>query len=69
MGAAAYATRTAIVAFQSFKSAGPRMRQFYKGGFQSDMNRREAALILGTIMIFLFLLGINHQTDMILVAL
>lgn len=23
------------------------MRQFYKGGFQNEMNRREAALILG----------------------
>ena len=47
MGAAAYAARTALTAFQGFKAAGPRMRQFYKGGFQSEMNRREAAMILG----------------------
>lgn len=47
VGAAAYAARTALVAFQSFKAAGPRMRQFYKGGFQSEMSRREASLILG----------------------
>jgi DnaJ family protein C protein 19 len=47
VGAAAYAARTAIVAFQSFKAAGPRMKQFYKGGFLPEMNRREASQILG----------------------
>ena len=47
VGAAAYAARFGLQAYQSFRSAGPRMRQFYKGGFQAEMNRREAALILG----------------------
>ena len=47
VGAAAYAARFGLQAYQSFKGAGPRMRQFYKGGFQAEMNRREAALILG----------------------
>lgn len=47
VGAAAYAGRLAIQAFQSFKSAPPRLRQFYKGGFLSEMTRREAALVLG----------------------
>ena len=47
VGAAAYAGRTAIVAWQSFQKAGPRMRAYYKGGFLPEMTRREAALILG----------------------
>ena len=47
MGAAAYGARAALQAFNAWKAAGPRMRAFYKGGFQSEMNRREAALILG----------------------
>ena len=47
VGAAAYGARFAVQAFNSWKSAGPRLRQFYKGGFQSEMSRREAALILG----------------------
>ncbi|KAH7620102.1 putative Mitochondrial import inner membrane translocase subunit TIM14-1 [Nannochloris sp. 'desiccata'] len=47
VGAAAYAARTALVAFQGFKAAGPRMKQFYKGGFLPEMNRREASQILG----------------------
>jgi DnaJ homolog subfamily C member 19 len=37
----------AMQAMQSFKSAGPRMRQFYRGGFLPEMTRREAAMILG----------------------
>jgi len=47
VGAAAYAARAAVQAFHGWKTAGPRMRQFYKGGFLQDMTRREAALILG----------------------
>lgn len=47
IGAAAYAGRAALQAFQSFKSTGPRLRSFYKGGFLPEMSRREAALILG----------------------
>ena len=34
-------------ALQSWKTAAPRMRQFYKGGFLSEMTRREAAMVLG----------------------
>lgn len=29
------------------RAAGPRMRRFYPGGFEHQMTRREAALILG----------------------
>ncbi|GAB4818152.1 hypothetical protein N2152v2_005198 [Parachlorella kessleri] len=47
VGAAAYAGRAALQAAQAWKAAGPRMRQFYKGGFLPEMTRREAALILG----------------------
>ena len=47
VGAAAYGARFAVQAFNSWKTAGPRLRQFYKGGFQAEMSRREAALILG----------------------
>ena len=47
MGAAAYGARAAVGAWHAWRAAGPRMRAFYKGGFQSEMNRREAALILG----------------------
>lgn len=47
VGAAAYAARAAYEAFHGWKAAGPRMRQFYKGGFLPEMTRREAAQILG----------------------
>lgn len=47
VGAAAYGAKAAISAWQAFSKAGPRMRQFYKGGFLPEMTRREAALILG----------------------
>lgn len=44
IAAAAMAGRACIMAIHSLKS-GP--QKFYKGGFQSEMTRREAALILG----------------------
>ena len=47
VGAAAYAARFAYEAFHGWKAAGPRMRQFYKGGFLPEMTKREAAQILG----------------------
>lgn len=47
VAAAAYGGRAAIQAFQAFKAAPPRLRQFYKGGFLPDMTKREAAQILG----------------------
>ncbi|XP_049408821.1 mitochondrial import inner membrane translocase subunit TIM14-3-like [Solanum stenotomum] len=46
IGAAAVGARYLIRAWQTFKAA-PRVRKFYPGGFDRDMTRREAALILG----------------------
>lgn len=46
IGAAALGARYLIRAWQTFKAA-PRVRMFYPGGFDRDMTRREAALILG----------------------
>ncbi|XP_004241472.1 mitochondrial import inner membrane translocase subunit TIM14-3-like [Solanum lycopersicum] len=46
IGAAALGARYLIRAWQRFKAA-PRVRRFYPGGFDRDMTRREAALILG----------------------
>ncbi|KAK9805109.1 hypothetical protein WJX73_009041 [Symbiochloris irregularis] len=47
VGVAAYAGKALVELAMKMRAAPPRMRQFYKGGFQSEMNRREAALILG----------------------
>ncbi|KAI9121950.1 hypothetical protein K1719_006639 [Acacia pycnantha] len=47
VAAAAYAGRYGIQAWQAFKAGPPRLRNFYEGGFQPTMTRREAALILG----------------------
>jgi len=47
VGAAAWTARAAYEAFHGWKAAGPRMRQFYKGGFLPEMTKREAAQILG----------------------
>ncbi|KAK1429370.1 hypothetical protein QVD17_11578 [Tagetes erecta] len=46
---AAYAGRYGIQAWNAFKArpATPVLRKFYQGGFQPQMTRREAALILG----------------------
>ncbi|KAL8255784.1 hypothetical protein R6Q59_030851 [Mikania micrantha] len=46
---AAYAGRYGIQAWNAFKArpAAPALRKFYQGGFQPQMTRREAALILG----------------------
>ncbi|KAM0024611.1 putative Chaperone J-domain superfamily [Helianthus debilis subsp. tardiflorus] len=46
---AAYAGRYSILAWNAFKArpATPAFRKFYQGGFQPQMTRREAALILG----------------------
>jgi len=43
----AYSGRAAILAYEAWKTAPPRLRKFYEGGFEPDMNRREASLILG----------------------
>ncbi len=42
----ALAARQALLAL-SRTAGSPRMRKFYEGGFQSQMTKREAALILG----------------------
>lgn len=47
VGAAAWSSRFLYEAFHGWKSAGPKMRQFYKGGFLPEMTKREAAQILG----------------------
>ncbi|KAM2569202.1 hypothetical protein TB2_009338 [Malus domestica] len=49
VAAAAYAGRYSIQAWQAFKARPhtARLRKFHKGGFQSTMTKREAALILG----------------------
>ncbi|KAL6894190.1 hypothetical protein ACP4OV_008288 [Aristida adscensionis] len=49
VAAAAMGGRYMVRAWQAFRtrSTMPRVRRFYPGGFQSEMTRREAALILG----------------------
>ncbi|PKU76247.1 Mitochondrial import inner membrane translocase subunit TIM14-1 [Dendrobium catenatum] len=49
VAAAALGSRSLIRAWQAFKARPviPRARKFYPGGFQHEMTRREAALILG----------------------
>lgn len=49
VAAAAWSGRFLIGAWQAFKARPvvPRVQRFYKGGFEQEMTRREAALILG----------------------
>ncbi|KAL6583690.1 hypothetical protein OROMI_002979 [Orobanche minor] len=47
VGTAALGARYLVRAWQAIKGRSPRARRFYPGGFEKDMNRREAALILG----------------------
>ncbi|GAB2300564.1 hypothetical protein Dimus_034604 [Dionaea muscipula] len=49
LAATALAGKYSIQAWQAFKARPPRprIRRFYEGGFQQQMTRREAALILG----------------------
>ncbi|KAL6559322.1 hypothetical protein OROGR_004439 [Orobanche gracilis] len=47
VGTAALGARYLVRAWQAINGRGPRARRFYPGGFEKDMNRREAALILG----------------------
>ncbi|MEW5306822.1 MAG: hypothetical protein WDW36_009260 [Sanguina aurantia] len=47
VAAAAYMGRQALLAFVKFQASPPILRAFYKGGFQPEMNKREACLILG----------------------
>jgi len=44
---AALGARGLLHAYQAWKLMPPKIRQFYQGGFEADMSRREAALILG----------------------
>ncbi|KAF3321610.1 Mitochondrial import inner membrane translocase subunit TIM14-1 [Carex littledalei] len=48
VAAAAMGGRYMVQAWNNLsRTAGPRMRRFYPGGFEHQMTRREAALILG----------------------
>jgi len=47
VAALALTGRAAILSFEAWRKAPPRMRRFYDGGFEPEMTRREAALILG----------------------
>ncbi|KAF8070937.1 TIM14-1 [Scenedesmus sp. PABB004] len=47
VAAAALFGREVVKQYVRFKAAPMAARAFYKGGFQAEMNRREAALILG----------------------
>lgn len=49
VAAAAMGSRYMIQAWQAFRirAAMPRVRKFYPGGFETEMSKREAALILG----------------------
>ncbi|KAM0924898.1 hypothetical protein ACQ4PT_004779 [Festuca glaucescens] len=49
VAAAALGSRYMIQAWQAFRirAAMPRVRRFYPGGFEREMGRKEAALILG----------------------
>ena len=40
VAAVAYSGRAAILAFEAWKKAPPRMRRFYDGGFEPEMTRR-----------------------------
>lgn len=58
IAAAAYAGRYGIQAWQAFKARPPKMRRFYEGGFQANMTRREAALILGVRYSSIFIIEV-----------
>jgi DnaJ family protein C protein 19 len=45
--ATALTARQLILAGEAWMLAPPKLKQFYKGGFDDQMSRREAALILG----------------------
>ena len=47
VAALALTGRAAILSFEAWRRAPPRMRKFYDGGFDPEMTKREAALILG----------------------
>eukprot|EP00878_Enallax_costatus_P012997 GHUV01013579.1.p1 GENE.GHUV01013579.1~~GHUV01013579.1.p1 ORF type:complete len:110 (+),score=39.33 GHUV01013579.1:431-760(+) len=47
IAAAALVTREVVKQYVKFQAAPAAARAFYKGGFQQEMTRREAALILG----------------------
>ena len=47
VAAVALTARAGIQYHAAWKAAGPRLRNFYEGGFEQVMDKREAALILG----------------------
>lgn len=58
VAAAAMGSRYMLQAWQAFRTraAMPRVRRFYPGGFEREMTRREAALILGVRWVFFSIL-------------
>ncbi|KAL6524578.1 hypothetical protein OROHE_016249 [Orobanche hederae] len=59
VGTAALGARYLVRAWQAIKGRSPRARRFYPGGFEKDMNRREAALILGVRLSLTQLFRVN----------
>ena len=47
VAALALTGRAAILSFEAWRKAPPRVRKSYDGGFEPEMTKREAALILG----------------------
>jgi len=47
IAATAMSARAVLLAYEAWKVAPPTLRQFYHGGFEPTMSRREAGLILG----------------------
>ncbi len=47
VAAAAFVGKQLLQTYIKFRAAPPSFKAFYKGGFNSEMTRREAALILG----------------------
>jgi DnaJ family protein C protein 19 len=47
VAATALGARGLLHAYQAWRMMPPAIRQFYQGGFEANMSRREAALILG----------------------
>mmetsp|Transcript_38158 Transcript_38158/g.73189 ORF Transcript_38158/g.73189 Transcript_38158/m.73189 type:complete len:113 (+) Transcript_38158:253-591(+) len=47
VAAAALAARGSLQMYQAWRMMPPALKNFYNGGFESVMTRREAALILG----------------------
>ena len=47
IAALAMTGRAALLTVESWRNAPPSLRRFYEGGFEPEMSKREAALIIG----------------------